>query len=129
MTIGNGMNDYVSTTASFSTAGSHLLPKDANGSVSWDAATADRVAVWIENNQDASMTATLERTHRRDPSFSKAWADASVVVGSGGSTQALAGDPDFPMGHFRLAVSFSQAPSGNNATFAYWESATTSGGR
>jgi len=107
---------------SISDTTTHDLPDtdgdDSGGGDYWDGRTARLVAVYVTNNQDQSLTATLKRT----PAPGEIEVDdVAAVTVPAGETQVLVAQTDVPMARFRTAVTFGSAPSGTNETVVRYD--------
>jgi hypothetical protein len=77
---------------------------------------AERVAAYVENNQDQDLTATLKREPVIEGDLGPEVDDTADVTIAAGDAEVLLADERAPMGAYRVVVSFSTAPTGNNET-------------
>jgi hypothetical protein len=105
---------------SISDTNNHDLPDtdgdDSAGGGYWNGVTAERVAAYVENNQDQELTATLKREPVIGGDLGPEVDDTAGVTIASGDAEVLLADKRAPMGAFRVVVSFSSAPSGTNDT-------------
>lgn len=127
MTLTNTSNGALDNSSdkfelSISDTNTHDLPDtdgdDSAGGDYWDGRTAEYVAVYVTNNQDQPLTATLKRTP--DPGAIEVDDVASVTVAAG-ETEVLVANIDVPMARFRTVVDFDSAPSGNDDTVVRYD--------
>jgi hypothetical protein len=122
MTITNTSTGALDNTSdkfdlSISDTTTHDLPDtdgdDSAGGDHWDGRTAEYVAVYVTNNQDQPLTATLKRTP--DPGAIEV-DDVAAVSVAVDETEVLVANIDVPMARFRTVVDFDTAPSGTDET-------------
>lgn len=116
-------NSDVEFSLSISDTAVHDLPDtdgdDSAGGDPIDARTAEFVSVFVSNNQDQPLEATL----KRDPKLNSRFEidDVPPVTVAAGDTEALIGNVTAPHGFARVEVEFSTAPSGNNDTAVFYD--------
>lgn len=111
---------------SISDTNTHDLPdtdgddaSDGVGGTGFDARTAQYVAAYVQNNQDAELTATLKRTP--DLKSDIEVEDVEPVTVAPGDSTVLVAFENAPHGIYRVIVEFTSAPTGTNKTVVEYD--------
>lgn len=116
-------NSDVEFSLSISDTAIHDIPDtdgdDSVGGDPIDARTAEFVSVFISNEQDQPLEATLKRDPKLDSRFEIN--DGNEVTVAAGDTEGFIGNVRAPHGFVRVELQFTTAPSGSNDTAVFFD--------